>query len=251
MPKMITCPSGLAGEIRSLKVKELNLMAERGRAADLIQRVVASCWTSTSEPGPYKVEGGAAPDWKTVLTGDLTYIFIQIRMLTHGPNYMFRHQCEDARCRNRFEWQIDLGQLEIRRFTPEQAKAFAGGNEFVTAFPDGRQVTFRLPVGLDQDRADKLRRAKRDKAMTIALAVRIAKIDGVEERDKFKFLDDLEVSDANAIVNSMDEVDCGVETGIEIRCPECEAIQDVDLPFDRGFLFPSDKGKRTEETTTT
>ena len=35
-----------------------------------------------------------------------------------------------------------------------------------------------------------------------------------------------------------DRVDCGVDTTIEVECPECREAQDVDLPFDSAFFLP-------------
>ena len=33
-------------------------------------------------------------------------------------------------------------------------------------------------------------------------------------------------------------VDCGVDTTIEVECPECFTVQEVELPFDKGFFLP-------------
>ena len=44
--------------------------------------------------------------------------------------------------------------------------------------------------------------------------------------------------DADFLVDEFDRVDCGVDTAIEIECPECFATQDVELPFDRTFFMP-------------
>jgi len=45
-------------------------------------------------------------------------------------------------------------------------------------------------------------------------------------------------------MDELDRVDCGVDTNIEIECPECFSIQEVDLPFERSFFMP---GKGTDE----
>ena len=37
------------------------------------------------------------------------------------------------------------------------------------------------------------------------------------------------------------EQNCGVETDFSAACPDCGGIQDVRLPFGRGFLLPSTK----------
>lgn len=52
------------------------------------------------------------------------------------------------------------------------------------------------------------------------------------------FLEDLSMRDADFLVDEFDRVDCGVDTAIEVECPECFTLQEVELPFDRGFFLP-------------
>ena len=63
-------------------------------------------------------------------------------------------------------------------------------------------------------------------------------VEGVEPKGKRQFLEDLSMRDADFLVDEFDRVDCGVDTTIEIECPECLQTQEVELPFDRGFFLP-------------
>jgi len=45
------------------------------------------------------------------------------------------------------------------------------------------------------------------------------------------------------LLGEFDRVDCGVETEIEIECPECFGVTRVELPFEKGFFLPSMKRK--------
>jgi hypothetical protein len=63
-----------------------------------------------------------------------------------------------------------------------------------------------------------------------------------QQRDKRRFLEDLSMRDADFLVDEFDRVDCGVDTTIEIECPECFATQEVELPFGRSFFMPG-KGR--------
>jgi hypothetical protein len=45
--------------------------------------------------------------------------------------------------------------------------------------------------------------------------------------------------DADLLLDEFDRVDCGVDTTVEIECPECFVTQEVDLPFDRTFFMPA------------
>ena len=70
------------------------------------------------------------------------------------------------------------------------------------------------------------------------LAYRVLEIDGVDAKAKRQFLEDLTMRDADFLVDEFDRVDCGVDTTIEIECPECFQTQEVELPFDKGFFLP-------------
>ena len=70
------------------------------------------------------------------------------------------------------------------------------------------------------------------------LAWRVLEIEGVADKDKRGFLEDLSLRDADFLVDEFDRVDCGVDTTIEIECPECFQTQEVELPFDKGFFLP-------------
>jgi hypothetical protein len=55
------------------------------------------------------------------------------------------------------------------------------------------------------------------------------------------------MSDVTFLLGEFDQVDCGVETEIEIECPECFSTTRVELPFEKGFFLP-EKTKRTKPT---
>ena len=61
------------------------------------------------------------------------------------------------------------------------------------------------------------------------LAFRVLEVEGVEARDKERFIEDLSLRNADFLVDAFDRVDCGVDTGIEIACPACFTTQEVEL----------------------
>jgi len=91
-------------------------------------------------------------------------------------------------------------------------------------------------------------KASGEGTLLAALALRILEIENVAEHDKRKFLDDMELADAAALLDRFDEADGGVETRIEVECPACLGVQSVELPFERGFFLPTAKalGKTTK-----
>ena len=242
MTMNIVCPSGLAGEIRGLKGKEGKLLSDRSaaRAGATFEKILAGCWLGTTDPGVYDVPAIGPLDWSKVLVADRFYTLLRIRALTFGEEYAFAVQCANAACRDRFEWALDLTQLPVTPLSDTARATFRAGNRFETRLPrDGRKVWFRLLTGADEVRASSVLKTGRDGMLMTALALRILEIEDVPDHEKRKFLDEMEMADATALLDQFDEADGGVETGLEIECPACLGVQDVQLPFERGFFLPT------------
>ena len=128
MSEIITCPSGLSGRIRGMKVREERVLADRKLAKNggQVDELLGACWEETLEAGPYDFgdttafdrrektgrersesegrhsEGGRKViDWGQVLQGDRFYALLQIRALTYGPEYAFAVNCQSEGCRAR------------------------------------------------------------------------------------------------------------------------------------------------------
>jgi hypothetical protein len=246
MSMNIVCPSGLTGEIRGLKGKEGKLLSDRSaaRAGSTFEKILAGCWVGTTDPGVYELPADGALDWSKVLVADRFYTLLQIRALTFGDDYAFSVQCPSPTCRERFEWTLNLQELPVVRLSDATRAAFKTGNRFETTLPrDGRKVWFRLMTGADEARAAAALKPGRDGMLLAALALRIVEIENVPDLEKRRFLDEIEMADATALLDQFDEADGGVETSIEVECPSCLGVQDVQLPFERGFFLPTSKGK--------
>ncbi len=240
MSEIITCPTGLTGRIRGMKVREERILADRklAKAGGQVDELLAACWQETIDPGPYDF-GDKDIDWGQVLQGDRFAALLKIRAITYGPEYAFAVTCQNDGCRARIEWELDLCDLPCRPLSDESRAAFLDGNRFETVLPDaGKRLWFRLMTGADERKLPQLRRGAGDRLLSAMLAFRVVEVEGVEPRDRRRFIEDLTMRDADFLVDEFDRVDCGVDTAIEIECPECFATQDVDLPFDRTFFMP-------------
>ena len=207
MADVITCPSGLQGRVRGMKVREERVLADRklAKSGGQVDELLAACWEETLDPGPYA----------------------------------FGVSCRNDNCRARIDWEIDLTKLPVRKLSEESRAAFVGGNRFETTLPDaGKKVAFKLLTGDDERKLPALQRSAPDKLLSAVLAYRVLEIDGVDAKAKRQFLEDLTMRDADFLVDEFDRVDCGVDTTIEIECPECFQTQEVELPFDKGFFLP-------------
>jgi hypothetical protein len=241
MSEMITCPSGLSGRVRGMKVREERILADRklARRGGQMDELLKACWEETLDPGPYGF-GDAAMDWGAVLQGDRFFALLQIRALTYGPAYAFAVACQSEACRARIEWEIDLHDLPVRALSDDSRAAFVNGNRFETALPDAsKRVWFRLLTGAGERKLPQIRRNAGERWLSAMLAFRVVEVEGIDLRDTRRFIEELTMRDADALMDEFDRVDCGVDTTIEIECPECFATQDVDLPFDRTFFMPA------------
>jgi hypothetical protein len=240
MAEVITCPSGLAGRVRGMKVREERVLADRklAKSGGQVEELLRACWEETLEAGPYSFSDGKA-DWGKVLQGDRFFALLMIRVLTYGPEYAFAVQCQNPGCRARIEWELDLTSLPVRALSDDSRAAFVAGNRFETVLPDaGTRLFFKLLTGEDERKLPVLQRAQPERMLSSVLAYRIVEIEGVDPKNKRQFLEDLTLRDADFLVDEFDRVDCGVDTTIEIECPQCFAAQEVDLPFDKGFFLP-------------
>ena len=240
-PKSITCPSGLRGVVRGLKVKEANLLADNSAAKrnTSFESVLKGIWTETEDAGPYE----EPLDWSRVLVCDRFFIMLQSRIITYGSEYLFPVQCTESSCRHRFEWQEDLSALSIRALSEDSLMEFQSGNKFSTTTSAGVRVAFKLMTGADEVRASKLAARSRSSLMTTALAARIVSIEGVEANNKSTWIENLGMDEVRDLLDLLDAVDGGVETSVEIECPACLNVMDLDLPFGREFYLPRLKSR--------
>jgi hypothetical protein len=138
----------------------------------------------------------------------------------------------------------------VRALSDESRAAFLATNRFETVLPDAaRKVSFRLLTGTDERRMAALRRAAGERPITTLLGFRLDTIEGIEPREKQRFIEDLSMSDVTFLLGEFDRVDCGVDTEIEVECPECFGVTRVELPFEKGFFLP--ERRRTEPGTGT
>ena len=244
MAELITCPSGLSGTLRGMKVREEKILVDRklAKSGGQLDELLGACWEDTVDPGPYVFEG-PRPDWGAVLQGDRFYALLRLRGLTYGPAYEFAVTCREPRCRARIGWELDLRELPARILSEESRTLFVAGNRFPALLPDaGKKVFFKLMTGADERRLPALRKKAGDRMLAATLAYRLLEIEGVAPKDKARFLDDLTLADARYLGEAFQDVDCGVETSIDVECQDCFAVQTVDLPFDSDFFLPT-KGR--------
>lgn len=258
--KTITCPSGLQGEIRNLKAKEMSMLADpanahairskgkkgKGHRAHPLDPIYSNIWLSTANAGPYGFAQGQPVPWPKVLTCDRFFTLLHVRDLTWGP-YEFRVPCRTPACprqKQRFLWELDLNQLEFKEL-PEESRTKVAASDLVFDLQlGGKACKFKLLTGSDEINAPTLSDdVPTAKKLLAQVATRLFSIEGIKEGDddaRVEWVGELDVPDLYAASHAMEAVDGGVETRTRVVCPECDEEFTVDIPFgDAAFLAPT------------
>jgi len=254
----IVCPSGMSGVIRPLKVSEVDLMLNKKALKDpaFEENLLRRCWVECTNPGPYDFKDNRV-DWRKVLVADMTYVIIEIRRASWGDEFEFQMQCPQQWCRENFHYEVDLSKLDTLRLDGENLAIFQAGNRFQFTLPQsGKVVTFKMQTGAEKRLLNRpeTRRMAREQIASTMLALRIQDVEGVSQTGLMAYIQNMSVRDERALEDALDAVDCGVETKLEVSCPECEHEFDYDLPLYSGpFLIPQKRRKKkrpmTAETT--
>lgn len=255
--RAIVCPSGFAGVIRRLTIRELDALSSRQaqRAGTALDQLFAQTWIETSDLGPYQppfVEfpngsKGPSVDWSKVFLGDRTHVMMELRRLVLQDVFAFDLTCVAGLCRRRIEWQVELSKLERKDMSDEtRAHLAERGNEFVRTLPfSGAKVSFKLLTGADERRIVEVTKRNPDALLSSTMLVRIVGAEGARTpSERRAFVENMDLEDATWIQEQWEAVDCGIRTDVEIECPHCGKIQRVELPFDADFFSPKSCPKR-------
>lgn len=125
MSETITCPSGVSGRIRGMKVREERILTDRklAKSGEQVDRLMDACWEDTLDPGP-SAFGEKDIDWSRVVQGDRFFMPLQLLALTFGPEYAFAVSCQNDACSSRIEWELNLHDIPTRPLSPESSDAF-------------------------------------------------------------------------------------------------------------------------------
>jgi hypothetical protein len=131
--------------------------------------------------------------------------------------------------------------LPIKAIPEASLEKLRSGEPFVTTIL-GKKIQFRLTTGDDERKGAKFLKGMQQRILDV-LNMRVIAVEGIESKDKRAWLADLDLGFHRDMLDAFDEHDGGVETEIEIECPECGNIFPIDLPFGREFFLPKRRSK--------
>ncbi len=243
--RTITLPSGAVLTVRGMKVAEANRWASRSgekqTPGQVFNELLKACTVKVEDPGPAYTEFS----WDNALIGDRFFGLMQIRCASYKEPYSFKWQCDksgEGGCGRPFDVSINIdkdGDLRYVDMSAEARATYRASNRFETSVA-GTKVVFKLINGADEPKVQRLLEQNKDRQLSASIAARLVEVEGVEQNDWMRWLDNLDLDDFVTLKESIEQVDGGVDTEIDISCPHCGHVMfDVQLPFGRGFILPT------------
>jgi len=247
MPEIdVVLPSGLSAMMRRMKVREQNVLADlrNTRNSQPLMKVLEACFGKILDRGPYEAESKI--DWTRVLIGDHFSAVLQLLSVTYPGAYQFSVQCGNEQCNATIHWEIEPLQLPVKKMSKKTQQRFIESNRFETSLA-GKKIVFQLLRTDAMDKFVRLRKYTPDEMISRQMEMAIVEVEGVGRRDIHDWIVDLDADEAQGLREAMEEVGCGIETTIEVRCVECFREQEVEIPFGRDWY--SGRRKRPKKTT--
>jgi len=194
-----------------------------------------------------------------MLQGDRFATMFELRMVTHdeGHLYEFRSQCPYCRSLNTAEANL-REEFSVQSISDEMFAAVKSKTPF-TGEVAGKKVEFAPSFVRDITKGQKLRKKWPERAMAVALCLRLTSVEGVPDHQIINWLDGegkgphegLSADDVEDLQTAFYEVDCGVDREVEAECtnPNCGNVFEFNLPFDQMFspMRVQNKKRRTRE----
>ena len=231
-------PSGAQIELRPMTVADENTLAstKKRHMTRALNKLLDACCLRVVDSGPY-AKLGQKTDWPNMLQGDRFAALLKLRAISYpdGAKYVFDARC--PACGKRFEWEVDLEEeLEWYELDEEGVERLQSGKPYATSVA-GKKVLFNNAFGRDEERFEKLLEQHPGRMSSVSMEVRIKEVEGMKRTDVLDWLDGLTAGEAEQLREAFDDVECGVDTEIEIECPNqlCRHSYAVELPFDQFF----------------
>lgn len=255
----VTTPSSMIATVRGMKMRELNILADKSRAVRLetFDDILAACVENIDDPGALGekfTDANGKVDWSQVTIGDRFTLLVHIRVNTSrlGPKYKFRHKCTS--CGETYDNEITiLEDLEFQPYSEDDLDVIKNGESFTGSLLDGREFTWNVLTGKDEKRAAKKARRARSQAdksgrgglISVAISERLKSLDGkTNKRQILEMIEDLPDEEFDNIIEQLDAHDGGFDDQVEVECPECGEFEDHKVPFAGDFWMSQRKPKK-------
>ena len=198
-----------------------------------------------------------------LISGDRSFLLYVLRGITHGNIYEFIHRCANDSCKKQNTYSYDLNRLMENVTSPKDNKpepfkvvlpylSDMVGREFFIKlrFMRGRdmqqmrereKVLRKIGGGVDDDSSQASLTV--DETLEQNLNLLIIEAMGSTDPAKIETLvRKMHGKDTGTIRHFLTERTPGIETTINLTCPDCEEEMRVELPLTESFFRPTEGG---------
>jgi hypothetical protein len=160
--------------------------------------------------------------------GDRLFLIFSIRRVTLGDEYPFVDRCPE--CKLEKMYVINLNELEVYKMKEPRKRIYD------ITLSSKRTVRFKLVYGKDDPALAKL--AKSNDASSLGILFRLELLDG--KPPQLSDLKNMGLKERQELRDALTGVDGGVDTEIQMQCPNCHAEFSRDVQVGtQSFFFPS------------
>lgn len=181
----------------------------------------------------------------SLLLGDKSAIIIATRITGFGEEYEMNITCPS--CEEKFNHLFDLSEIK----TKEQDEEFFSKIEFtdrdtffITLPKTGAIVECRMLNGYDEKHLMQLAETKKKKKLqesplTDQYRTYIVSINGNEDKGFIaEFSKKIPALDSRFLRKTYSEVVPNIDLRFDVECPECDHINDIEMPMGPNFFWP-------------
>lgn len=180
-----------------------------------------------------------------LISGDRMALMVGIRISGYGVEYSPIVKCGDPECGQSKERSMDLSKLVCKYIEIEPIAP--GMNAFTFKLPVSKKtVTFKFATGLDEDELVQTAEKKKslglgeDNLVTTKLLQSIVALDGNPDRGEIsRFVSSMPALDSLKLRQHIEDNEPGIDMTQETECPVCGNVEEVSMPIDVSFFWPS------------
>ena len=216
-----TLPSGMEVTIREMTATEEGFLAspKMMKNGSAFEKILRNCVLDKEV------------DTDNLLVGDRYFLMLAIRRITFGDDYDFKVRC--MTCGQTFQISVNLAELPVKKLEGDP-----DATHTITLPRTKKEVTFKLLRGRDEKKIATAMRKSPQELIRLSLYLHTVAIDG-DDNVSEKFFETLPGADSLYYRRKIDEVTCGIDTTVEVECPECDNEFEVQLPMNETFFFPN------------
>lgn len=174
---------------------------------------------------------------RDLLIGDRVFLMLAIRRVTLGDDFPFEREC--PKCEHKSLYTVNLGELEVRKMADPKKRTHEG------VLPSGKPVRWHSMTGKEEETLSKVGNTD---ALSASILVRLDMVGGGPP--SMKVIKAMSMRDREWLRDKFDDTEGGVDTTLQLTCPECGGEFEDQLDVGQtGFFFPSRILKHSNKNT--